>query len=337
MSISDKLAGAFAPILTPFTGSDKRINWDSYRSHLGFLEKTGLKGILVLGTNGEFGNLSIDERIQLVETTISANSALNIIVGGVVPDSPAKTMDFVAQLADYADQLTAVLVTPPFYNEVAAGNTIPDNTVVGFYRQLTGVQDRLPILLYNVPVPMGKPVTAAVPPSIVSTLSEETLIVGIKDSTARLENIPSYRKAKSSFQVIVGSDHVVAEGLAQGAVGSITACANVFPSAVLTVHQAEPGPTRDAAQIELGRLRKVLELIPGKMVATQKLLLNHIGVVSERSHVRVACPHSLDHFCFSRSRSVTRREYVCGSGRNRTSDTGIFSPHALRREKENFQ
>ena len=113
MSISDKLAGAFAPILTPFTGSDKRINWDSYRSHLGFLEKTGLKGILVLGTNGEFGNLSIDERIQLVETTISANSALNIIVGGVVPDSPAKTMDFVAQLADYADQLTAVLVTPP--------------------------------------------------------------------------------------------------------------------------------------------------------------------------------------------------------------------------------
>lgn len=286
MSVPNRLAGAFAPILTPFTRDDRMIDWESYRSHLGFLEKAGLKGILVLGTNGEFGHLTTEERIQLVETTLSASTALNLIVGGAVPESPTETMAFVAQLADYADQLTAVLVAPPFFNEVAAGSTIPEDTVVDFYRQLTGVQDRLPLILYNVLVPMGGPVTAAVPPSIVSALSKEALIVGIKDSTARLENIPAYRKAKSGFQVLVGNDHVVAEGLAQGAVGSITACANVFPSVVLTVHQAQPGSIRDSAQTELSRLRQVFELIPGKMVATQKLLLHHLGVVSDKSPVR---------------------------------------------------
>jgi dihydrodipicolinate synthase/N-acetylneuraminate lyase len=262
------------------------IDWESYRCHLAFLEKAGLNGILVLGTNGEFGQLTTAERIQLVEATISASTALNIIVGGVVPESPAETMAFVAQLAAYADQLTAVLVAPPFFSEVAAGSTIPEDTVVNFYRQLAGVQDRLLLMLYNVPVPAGGPVTAAVPPSIVTVLSGETLIVGVKDSTARLENIPAYRKAKSGLQVLVGNDHVVTEGLAQGAVGSITACANVFPSAVLTVHQAQSGSTRDAAQAELSRLRQVLELIPGKMVATQKLLLQHLGVVSDKSPVR---------------------------------------------------
>jgi 4-hydroxy-tetrahydrodipicolinate synthase len=286
MSIPNKLTGTFAPILTPFTSDRDTIDWEPYRRHLAFLEKAGLNGILVLGTNGEFGQLTNEERIQMVEATLAAGTALKLIVGGVVPDSPEETMTFVARLADYANQLTAVLVAPPFYNVVASGSTIPDESVVDFYRQLASVQDRIPIMLYNVPVPAEGPVTAAIPPRVVAALDDEAVIIGIKDSTARLENIPAYRKAKPGLQVLVGNDHVVAEGLAQGAVGSITSCANVFPSVVLTVHQAQPGPIREAAQAELSSLRRVLDLIPGKMVATQKLLLYHLGAVSNRSPVR---------------------------------------------------
>jgi len=286
MSSPFKLAGAFAPILTPFTPDGGSIDWESYRGHRAYLEKAGLNGIVVLGTNGEFGQLTTGERFQMVEATISAGTTLKVIVGGMVPDSPEETMTIVARLADYAGQLIAVLVAPPFYHVVAAGRAIPEDSVVDFYRQLARVQDRMPLLLYNVPVPAEGPVTATITPRVVAALSNEAVIVGIKDSTARLENIPAYRKAKAGLQVLVGSDHVVAGGLAQGAVGSITACANVFPSAVLAVHQAPPGPDREAAQTELSSLRRVLELVPGKMVATQKLLLHHLGVVPTRSPVR---------------------------------------------------
>ncbi|MEE9465136.1 MAG: dihydrodipicolinate synthase family protein [Candidatus Neomarinimicrobiota bacterium] len=286
MKNTSRLDGAYAPILTPFTSDRSTIDWESYRRHLSFLEKEGLNGILVLGTNGEFGRLTIEERIQLVEATIATGTTLKLIIGGVVPDSPEETMTFVARLADYADQLAAVLVAPPFFDEVAAGRTIPEDSVVDFYRKLANVQDRIPLMLYNVPVPAGGPVTAAIPPRVVAALSDEAVIMGIKDSTACLENIPAYREAKLGLQVLVGNDHVMAEGFAHGAAGSITACGNVFPSAVLTVHQSASGPDRETAQAELSDLRRILELIPGKMVATQKLLLHHFGTVSTRSPVR---------------------------------------------------
>ena len=55
---------------------------------------------------------------------------------------------------------------------------------------------------------------------------------------------------------------------------------------MLTVYRSDPGPDREAAQAELSRLRNVLELVPGKMVATQKLLAYRLGVVPRRSPVR---------------------------------------------------
>ncbi len=281
-----ELAGAFAPILTPFTSDGGSLDLESYGRQLAFLEEAGLTGVLVLGTNGEFGYLAYDDKIRLIETTLAAGTSLKVLVGGVVPDSPDETLTFVARLAEYADQVTAVLVPPPFYDVVAAGGTVSDEHLVDFCRQLAQVQDRLPLMLYNVPVPPSGPLTAAITPGVVAALSDEGTIVGVKDSTARLENIPAYLAAKPGLQVLVGSDHVVAGGLARGAVGSITAGGNVFPSAVLTVYRSDPGPDREAAQAELSRLRNVLELVPGKMVATQKLLVHWLGVVPRRSPVR---------------------------------------------------
>lgn len=281
-----ELAGAFAPILTPFTPDGVSIDLESYRRHLAFLEEAGLTGVLVLGTNGEFGHLTADEKLQLVETTLAAGTSLKIMVGVTVPDSPDETLAFVARVAEYADQVAAGVVAPPFYNVVAAGGTVPVEQVVDFCRRLVEVQDRLPLMLYNVPVPPGGPLTAAVTPDVMASLRDEEAIVGIKDSTARLENIPAYLAARPGLQVLVGSDHVVAGGLALGAVGSITACGNVFPSAVLAVRRAEPGADREAAQVELSSLRWVLELVPGKMVATQKLLAYRLGVVPRWSPVR---------------------------------------------------
>ena len=281
-----KLAGAYAPVLTPFTSDGKSIEEASYRRHLAFLEAAGLTGVVVLGTNGEFDRLTADERLQLVEATLSAGTALKVVVGGTVPGSPDETLAFVARLAEYADQLAAILVAPPFYHVLAAGGAVPDDEVVAFFRRLARVQDCLGLLLYNVPVPAAGPVTAAVTPGVAAALKAAAAIVGIKDSTGRLENILAYLAVKPGFQVLVGSDHVVAGGLARGAVGSITACGNVFPAAVLAVHQARPGPDREAAQLELSRMRRVLELIPGKLVAAQKLLLHRLGVVPHRSPVR---------------------------------------------------
>ncbi|UCD38361.1 MAG: dihydrodipicolinate synthase family protein [Fidelibacterota bacterium] len=288
MSDSTRIAGPFAPILTPFSPDRSVIDHDSFRQHLAFIEDAGLAGVLVLGTNGEFTQLTIDERLQLIDVTLSAGTGLKIIIGVTVPDSPDRTLAFMEQMTVYAGELTAVLVAPPFYNRYTDGNEVSSAEVVVFYRQLSKVQDRIPVFLYNVPVPPDGRTTAAVTPDMVAELESDPIFAGIKDSTARLENIPAYLGTRSNFQVLLGSDHIIAEGLSLGAVGSITACGNVFPGAVRAVYAAQPGPDLELAQVELTALRRILEVVPGKAVAIQKLLLFLQGIVEYQSPVREA-------------------------------------------------
>lgn len=284
--VDPALAGTFAPILTPFELDGGALDGEAYLQQLRFLEAAGLDGVLVAGTNGEFGHLSEDEKFALVETTIAAGSSLKVMAGGTVADSPERTLALVERLSQFADDLAAIVVAPPFYQLYASGGEAPAEAVVRFYQEAAGLQDKVPLLLYNVPVPPAGARTAPVTPAVVVALRGEACIVGIKDARAQPADITAYLMAWPGLKVFVGSDHRMAAGLAAGSAGSITAAANVFPSAVLAVQRAQPGARREAAQAELSRLREVLERIPGKMVSTQKVLAARLGIVQRRAPLR---------------------------------------------------
>ena len=287
MTPTPRLSGAYAPILTPFTPDGGTIDWEAYRQQLDYLRGAGLDGVVVLGTNGEYGQLSDEEKYQLVTTTLEANTGLRVIVGGTKPESASGTLALLARLETLAPRIAAVLVAPPFFRNYAAGETVAAREVVQFYRSAVQMLDGLPLLLYNVPVPAGGQVTAEVTPQAVATLADEPGIVGIKDSSGQAELILAYQAARPGLRLLVGSDHLVAAAVDGGAAGSVTACANVFPAAVLAVYRASQGPEREAAQARLSALRRVLELVPGKLVAAQKMMLARLGVVPRQSPVRV--------------------------------------------------
>lgn len=281
------LSGAYAPILTPFTPDRELIDIESFQHHLTFLEESGLTGVLLSGTNGEFEQLTLEERLLLVDTTLSVSTRLKIIVGGTVPDSVDETFNLVSKLSEYVPQIAAVLVSPPFYSKSARRQLMPIPRIVEFYRDLAGVQDRLPLMLYNVPIsPKGMITTVPVTTEVVASLRDESIIVGIKDSTARLENINAYLDAKPGIQVLVGSDSIISPGLDRGAIGSITACGNIFPQAVLAVYEASTKQEQFEAQAELSRLRDLVDTFPAKRVAIQKNLLAYLGIVKKASPVR---------------------------------------------------
>ncbi len=284
--VNPALTGAFAPILTPFEPDGGALDREAYLQQLRFLEAAGLDGVLVAGTNGEFGRLSEDEKFALIETTIAAGSSLKVLAGGTVADSPQRTLALVEQLTRFADDLAAIVVAPPFYHVYASGGGAPAEAVVRFYQEAAGLQDKVPLLLYNVPVPPSGALTAPVTPAMVAALRGQAGVVGIKDARAQPADITAQLAAWPGLKVFVGSDRWVAAGLTLGAVGSITAAANVFPSAVLAVHRARPGAGREAAQAELNRLREVLERVPGKIVSTQKALAARLGIVHRRSPLR---------------------------------------------------
>ena len=282
-----RLTGAYAPILTPFAANRRSVDTVAFRHHLKFLDEAGLTGVVILGTNGEFIQLDADEKLALVEATLSAGTSLELIVGGTAAESPAATLSLLSQLRKYQSGVSTVLLAPPFYQAYAMGASMSEAAVVDFYRQVAGrLPNRLKLLLYNVPVSPDGPVTAPVTPRVVAALRDLPAIVGIKEAVAHLATILAYRAAFPNLKIFVGNDHLVSGGLMRGGAGSITAAANVFPSAVLKVYQAESDARRAAAQAELSALRRVLDLIPGKLVATQKLLLAWLEIVPQSSPVR---------------------------------------------------
>lgn len=281
------LSGAYAPLLTPFTPDKEMIDIESLHCHLTFLEQSGLTGILLLGTNGEFDQLTVEERLLLVDTTLSYSNNLKIIVGGTVPDSVADTYNLVSKLAEYESRISAVLISPPFYSKSAKERSVSVSHVVEFYRGLASMQDRLPIMLYNVPpAPKGVMTTVPVSADVVTELRDLSNIIGIKDSSARVENVSAYLDAKPGIQILVGSDLILSPGLEHGAIGSITMCGNIFPQAVLTVYRAKAKQVQSSAQSELNRLRELLDTYPTKRVAVQKNLLAYLGIVTRVSPVR---------------------------------------------------
>ena len=278
----------YAPVLTPFTQDRLQIDTEAFRNQLAFLGQSGLDGVLLLGTNGEFGQLAEAEKLALVDLATAVAPGLAFIIGITSPDSEAETFRFARLLDERLSQPARFLAAPPFYGRYHQGDRAEPSEVAGFYGRLLDLGLAAPIMAYNVPVPPAGPLTAPVPPETVAAFAAAENFWGIKDSIDEVDNISRYLAHRPGLQLLVGHDKAISAGRAAGAAGSITDCANVFPSAVRAVWNAENEETRIGCQRELDRLRGVLEVIPGKMVAIQKLLLYRIGVVAERSPVREA-------------------------------------------------
>ena len=93
--------------------------------------------------------------------------------------------------------------------------------------------------------------------------SHGALVYGLKDSTGDPEQGAHLRQAFPQLAYFAGNDHRVGEACADGAAGSITAAANVFPDLVAAVQQAAwAGRDAAAAQAALSAARALLEPYP---------------------------------------------------------------------------
>lgn len=63
------LAGISAPLLTPFH-SDGSVNYEEYARLTRFVTEKGIHGVFVCGTTGEFVNLTLEERKNLLTAAV---------------------------------------------------------------------------------------------------------------------------------------------------------------------------------------------------------------------------------------------------------------------------
>ena len=82
--------GIYAPIATPFLNGE--IDYEALKFNLDRYSATGLAGLVVLGSNGEFALLDMDEKMQLVEFVRQHTSSSKRIIAGTGCESTKDTI-----------------------------------------------------------------------------------------------------------------------------------------------------------------------------------------------------------------------------------------------------
>ncbi len=212
-----RLDGIFPPIPTPFENG--RVAHDALAENVAKWSRTGIRGILVLGSNGEYVYLSEEEKRRVVKTVVEAAGTDQVILAGSGCESTAETIRLTRECAEVGAH-AALVVTPCYY-----GGGMTPSALVHHY-EAVAENSPIPILLYNVPQFTQVNLTV----ETVKTLSSHPNIIGMKDSTGNVSQLGEFlNQAEEGFDLLVGAAGALYPALSLGCTGAILALANVAP------------------------------------------------------------------------------------------------------------
>ncbi|MFW5988516.1 MAG: dihydrodipicolinate synthase family protein, partial [bacterium] len=217
MTNKERLSGVFPPVVTPIM--DDKILYEDLIENVKKLNKTDLTGYFILGTNGEFKSLTVEERLKIIELVVKYSEEDKIIMAGTAAESTKETIDITMEAAKLnVDQVS--LLMPHFFK-----NYIDDDVLVDYILEIAEASP-IPIVLYNNPS-----VTAGIliSPEVIKKVSGHSNVIGMKDSSKG--NYQKYIDVSKDedFYLIAGSASFFYEALQAGAVGGVLSLANVFP------------------------------------------------------------------------------------------------------------
>ncbi|HBY57564.1 MAG TPA: 4-hydroxy-tetrahydrodipicolinate synthase [Candidatus Atribacteria bacterium] len=234
------LEGIFPPIVTPFLGEE--VVYRYLAENVEKLNKSGIKGIVVLGSNGENVYLSEEEKIKVVKTVIQSASESMMIIVGSGCESARETIRLTNKMAKIGAQ-AALIITPFYY-----GSKMNDEALIKYYSTVAD-QSEIPILLYNVPKFTGVNLSV----EALSALSNHTNIIGIKDSSGDINQLGQYlNEVDSNFNVLVGTAGALLGALTLGCKGGILALANIVPEKCVEIYRlVQDGKIKEARELQL--------------------------------------------------------------------------------------
>ncbi|MCE4047493.1 MULTISPECIES: 4-hydroxy-tetrahydrodipicolinate synthase [Bacillaceae] len=219
-----ELKGIIPAMLTPLT-IEQKVNDSVTRQLTNHLLDSGVHGLFILGTNGEFHLLNKEEKLTFAKIVIEeANGRVPVIVG-TGGNSTEETIDLSQKMEQLgADALS--VITPFFIS--------PSQAEMAVHFEKVAKSTSLPILLYNIPARTG----VNLEPETVSRLAKVPNIVGIKDSSGNFANIENYINATKDedFSVFAGTDSLILQTLQAGGKGAVAATANMVPDVVVAIY-----------------------------------------------------------------------------------------------------
>ena len=144
--------GSYSVTVTPFTADRSAIDVDALQQFMDWQVESGVPGVIVLGTTGEYLTVSDEERALIVETAVKQVAGrARVLVGTMNAHTPNAV-----RYSKQAEELGAdgLMVLPPYYY------TPTDDEIWRYYRAISEAVS-VPIMLYNNPVTANVDMSAA--------------------------------------------------------------------------------------------------------------------------------------------------------------------------------
>lgn len=238
---SKEIGGIYAPISTPFTADGAHLNSEQIKKNISAYNTTGLAGYVVCGSTGEAILLTWGETEKLFDAVAQYTGSGKQLIAGTGVDSLIETIERTKRAAELG-YCAALVRTPHYYKPL-----MTDAALLNFYRRVADASS-IPIMVYSIPQFTGVEVSA----ELAAKLAEHGNIIGIKESSGRLETIRALKAATpANFKVLVGSAAIVEPALKLGASGAILGLACVLPDLCAQIFElARAGKTAEAEALQ---------------------------------------------------------------------------------------
>jgi dihydrodipicolinate synthase/N-acetylneuraminate lyase len=216
------VARVYAAALTPLRDGGSALDEDAFAPYAEFLARGGCEGVLALGTTGEGVLLSVPERKRVVELFVGGTLRVFAHCGA------QSTRDTVA-LAEHAMSVGVdgvAVIAPPYFR-------LDDDALLAHFEAAARACAPTPFYVYEFAGASGY----AVAPALIERLREHAPnLAGMKVSDTPWEAFAPY--LIEGLDVFVGPEALIAQGLAHGAVGAVSALASALPERVVSVDPA---------------------------------------------------------------------------------------------------
>ena len=236
---------ALAAAATPLTTDGAALDEDAFGPLTDFFVGAGLDGILVAGTTGEGMLLTVPERKRATELFLEASDGRQVVIAHCGAQSTADTV----ALADHAGAAGAdgvAVIGPPYFR-------LDEAELLAHFEAAARACAPVPFYVYELKAASGY----AVPVDVLHRLRERASnFVGMKVSDAPWESFAPY--LIDGLGIYVGPESLIAQGVAAGAIGAVSALATAFPE--LVAEAVRTGDEADTAVV--GNLRSEIERFP---------------------------------------------------------------------------
>lgn len=219
-----RFEGIYPPVITPYR-ADYSIDRDAFVSIVEHLVDSGVHGVIVGGTTGEYYAQTKQERVELIglaRDTIKQRLPLIVGVGAI------RTEDCI-EYAHIAKQngADAILLSAPYY-------AVPTQLELVDHALAVDRAANLPIMLYNYPGRTGTTMTA----EFLDQVGRHPNFAAIKESTGDINQLHMLANVYPHITLLCGMDDQALEFFAWGARGWVCAGGNCLAHEHIALYEA---------------------------------------------------------------------------------------------------